>query len=140
MGFTEIHPLVIHFPIALFSVGFLCDVMGFFFQKKSLEHAGWWNLVIGVFTSVCAIITGLIADLESNPRLIDEPFPLHENHAYLQILVVCVLSLLMVWRIKLRQSIPLDSKTSLMYLYVLGITVGILFYGSHLGAILSGRI
>jgi len=140
MGFTEIHPLVIHFPIALFSVGFLCDVMGFIFQKKSLEHAGWWNLVFGVFTSVCAIITGLIADLESNPRLIDEPFPLHENHAYLQILVVCVLSLLMVWRIKLRQSIPLDSKTSLMYLCVLGITVGILFYGSHLGAILSGRI
>ena len=140
MGFTEIHPLVIHFPIALFSVGFLCDFMGFVFQKKSLEHAGWWNLVIGVFTSVCAIITGLIADLGSSPRLIDEPFPLHENHAYLQILVVCVLSFLMVWRIKLRQSIPLDSKISLIYLCVLGITVGILFYGSHLGAVESGRI
>ena len=95
---------------------------------------------VQVFTSICAIITGLIADLGSNPRLIDEPFPLHENHAYLQILVICVLSLLMVWRIKLRQSIPLGSNSALIYLCVLGITVGILFYGSHLGAILSGRI
>ena len=140
MAFTEIHPLVIHFPIALFSVGFLCDVLGFVSQNKSLEHAGWWNLVFGVFLSVFAIITGLIADSGSSPRLIDEPFPLHENHAYLQILVVCVLLLLMVWRIKLRQSIPLDSKIALIYLCVLGITVGILFYGSHLGAVLSGRV
>ncbi len=140
MAFTEIHPLVIHFPIALFSVGFLCDALGFVFQKKSLEHAGWWNLVFGIFSSVCAIITGLLADSGSRPRLIDEPFPLHENHAYLQILVVCVLSLLMVWRLKLRQSIPLEPKAALIYLCVLGITVGLLFYGSHLGALLSGRI
>ena len=140
MDFTEIHPLVIHFPIALLSVGFLCDVLGFIFQKKSLEHAGWWNLFFGVISSVCALITGLIADFGGSPRLIDEPFPLHENHAYLQILVVCVFLSLMVWRIKLRRALPLDSKTSLIYLGVLGITVGILFYGSHLGAVLSGRI
>ena len=140
MAFTEIHPLVIHFPIALLSVGFLCDVLGFIFQKKSLEHAGWWNLFFGVISSVCALITGLIADFGGSPRLIDEPFPLHKNHAYLQILVVCVFLSLMVWRIKLRRALPLDLKTALIYLGVLGITVGILFYGSHLGAVLSGRI
>ena len=140
MGFAEIHPLVIHFPIALLSVGFLCDVLGFVFQKKSLENAGWWNLFFGMFSSICAFITGLIADFGGSPRLIDEPFPLHENHAYLQILVVCVFLSLMVWRIKLRRALPLDSITALIYLGVLGITVGVLFYGSHLGAVLSGRI
>jgi uncharacterized membrane protein len=140
MGFAEIHPLVIHFPIALLSVGFLCDVLGFVFQKKSLEHAGWWNLFFGMFSSICAFITGLIADFGGSPRLIDEPFPLYENHAYLQILVICVLLILVLWRIKLGRSIPLGSRRALAYLCVFGVTVGVLFYGSHLGAVLSGRI
>jgi uncharacterized membrane protein len=121
-------------------VGFLCDTLGCFFQKKTLEHAGWWNLVFGVLFSVCSIITGLIADFWSRPRLIEVPFPLHENHAYLQILVVCIFLSLMVWRTKNRLALSLDSKPALVYLGVLGVAVGLLFYGSHLGAVLSGRI
>ena len=140
MGFAEIHPLVIHFPIALLSVGFLCDVLGFVFQKKSLEHAGWWNLFFGMFSSICAFITGLIADFGGSPRLIDEPFPLHENHAYLQILTVCLFLSLMIWRAKTRPILSFDSKPALIYLGVLWFSVGLLFYGSHLGAVLSGRI
>jgi len=140
MDFTEIHPLVIHFPIALFSVGFLCDTLGCVFQKKGLEHAGWWNLVFGVLFSVVSIITGLIIDFGSRPRLIDRPFPLHENHAYLQILTVCLFLSLMVWRAKTRPVLSFDSKPALIYLGVLWFSVGLLFYGSHLGAVLSGRI
>ena len=90
MSLDEIHPLIIHFPIALLSVGFLCDLLSYILQNKSLAHAGWWNFVFGVVSSVCALITGLITDLSSKPSLVDEPFPVHENHASLQIFVVCV--------------------------------------------------
>jgi len=139
VAFTEIHPLVIHFPIALFSVGFLCDVMGFVFQKKSLENAGWWNLVFGVFTSVCAIITGLIADYGSKPGLMDEPFPIHTNHGSLQILASCVFVVLLFWRGRLQGTLPQKPKMVLLYFSITGIAVTILFYGSHLGAVFAGR-
>jgi len=139
MSLDEIHPLIIHFPIALLSVGFLCDLLSYILQNKSLAHAGWWNFIFGVVSSVCALITGLITDLSSKPSLVDEPFPVHENHASLQIFVVCVFLALMIWRINLRGSLPANSRNAVIYLGVLGVAVAILFYGSHLGAVFSGR-
>ena len=139
MSLGEIHPLIIHFPIALLSVGFLCDLLSYILQNKSLAHAGWWNFIFGVVSSVCALITGLITDLSSKPSLVDEPFPVHENHASLQIFVVCIFLALMIWRINLRGSLPANSRNAVIYLGVLGVAVAILFYGSHLGAIFSGR-
>ena len=139
MSLDEIHPLIIHFPIALLSVGFLCDLLSYVLQNKSLAHAGWWNFVFGVVSSVCALITGLITDLSSKPSLVGEPFPVHENHASLQIFVVCIFLALMIWRINLRGSLPANSRNAVIYLGVLGVAVAILFYGSHLGAVFSGR-
>jgi len=139
MSLDEIHPLIIHFPIALLSVGFLCDLLSYILQNKSLAHAGWWNFIFGVVSSVCALITGLITDLSSKPSLVDEPFPVHENHASLQIFVVCIFLALMIWRINLRGSLPANSRDAVIYLGVLGVAVAILFYGSHLGAVFSGR-
>jgi len=139
MSLDEIHPLIIHFPIALLSVGFLCDLLSYILQNKSLAYAGWWNFIFGVVSSICALITGLITDLSSKPSLVDEPFPVHENHASIQIFVVCIFLALMIWRINLRGSLPSNSRDAFIYLGVLGVAVAILFYGSHLGAIFSGR-
>ena len=139
MSLDEIHPIIIHFPIALLSVGFLCDLLSYILQNKSLSSAGWWNFIFGVVSSVCALITGLITDLSSKPSLVDEPFPVHENHASLQIFVVCIFLALMIWRINLRGSLPSNSRDAVIYLGVLGVAVAILFYGSHLGAVFSGR-
>ena len=139
MSLDEIHPLIIHFPIALLSVGFLCDLLSYVLQNKSLAHAGWWNFIFGVVSSVCALITGLITDLSSKPSLVDEPFPVYENHASLQIFVVCIFLALMIWRINLRGSLPANSRNAVIYLGVLGVAVAILFYGSHLGAVVAGR-
>ena len=139
MSLDEIHPLIIHFPIALLSVGFLCDLLSYILQNKSLAHAGWWNFIFGVVSSVCALITGLITDLSSKPSLVDELFPVHENHASLQIFVVCIFLALMIWRINLRGSLPSNSSDAFIYLGVLGVAVAIMFYGSHLGAVFAGR-
>ncbi len=139
MSFDEIHPLIIHFPIALLSTGFLFDFLSYRLKKKSLELAGWWNLILGMVSALCAIVTGLIADYGSKPSLMDEPFPLHTNHGSLQILASCVFMVLLFWRGRLQGMLPSKSKMVLLYLSVSGIAVSILFYGSHLGAVFSGR-
>ena len=139
MSLDEIHPLIIHFPIALLSAGFLFDFLSYMLKQKGLESAGWWNLILGVVSSLCALITGLITDLASKPSLVDSPFPVHENHGSLQFFVVCIFLVLMIWRIKLRSTSSSDSNISLIYLGAQGVAVAILFYGSHLGAVFAGR-
>ena len=44
-----LHSLFIHFPIALFSTGFACDLIAFIFRKDSAENAGWWCLFFVLF-------------------------------------------------------------------------------------------
>jgi uncharacterized membrane protein len=139
MSFDEIHPLIIHFPIALLSSGFLFDFLSFLLKKKSLEFAGWWNLILGIVSALCAIVTGLIADYSSKPSFMDEPFPIHTNHGSLQILASCVFVALLFWRGRLQGTLPKKPKMVLLYFSITGIAVTILFYGSHLGAVFAGR-
>ena len=139
MSFDEIHPLIIHFPIALLSAGFLCDFLSYLLKKKSLEFAGWWNLILGMVSALCAIVTGLIADYGSKPGLMEEPFPVHTNHGSLQILASCIFVVLLFWRGRLQGTLPKKPKMILLYLSVSGIAVTTLFYGAHLGAVFSGR-
>ena len=139
MSFDEIHPLIIHFPIALLSTGFLFDFLSYLLKKKGLEFAGWWNLILGMVSALCAIVTGLIADYSSKPGLMDEPFPIQKNHGSLQILASCVFVALLFWRGRLQGTLPKKPKMVLLYFSITGIAVTILFYGSHLGAVFAGR-
>ena len=139
MSFDEIHPLIIHFPIALLSAGFLFDFSSYLLKKKSLEFAGWWNLILGMVSALCAIVTGLIADYGSKPGLMEEPFPVHTNHGSLQIFASCIFVILLFWRGRLQGTLPKKPKMVLLYLSVSGIAVTTLFYGAHLGAVFSGR-
>ena len=139
MSFDEIHPLIIHFPIALLSAGFLFDFSSYLLKKKSLEFAGWWNLILGMVSALCAIVTGLIADYGSKPGLMEEPFPVHTNHGSLQIFASCIFVVLLFWRGRLQGTLPKKPKMVLLYLSVSGIAVTTLFYGAHLGAVFSGR-
>ena len=139
MSFDEIHPLIIHFPIALLSAGFLFDFSSYLLKKKSLEFAGWWNLILGMVSALCAIVTGLIADYGSKPGLMEEPFPVHTNHGSLQIFASCIFVVLLFWRGRLQGTLPKKPKMILLYLSVSGIAVTTLFYGAHLGAVFSGR-
>ena len=139
MSFDEIHPLIIHFPIALLSAGFLFDFLSYLLKKKSLEFAGWWNLILGMVSALCAIVSGLIADYGSKPGLMEEPFPVHTNHGSLQIFASCIFVVLLFWRGRLQGTLPKKPKMILLYLSVSGIAVTTLFYGAHLGAVFSGR-
>ena len=96
-------------------------------------------MILGMVSALCAIVTGLLADYGSKPGLMDEPFPVHTNHGSLQILASCVFMVLLFWRRRLQGMLPSKSKMVLLYLSVSGIAISILFYGSHLGAVFSGR-
>jgi len=57
------HPVVIHFPIALFMFGALLEILGWRSRRDSLREAGYWNLLAGAVSTVLVVPTGFIAAL-----------------------------------------------------------------------------
>ena len=84
-----------------------------------------------------AVGTGFLADrLYGHMTL---PFPFFETHGALQITACLIFLGLFVLRFRNDQRLPEGNLRS-VYLLVAGIAVGLLFYGAHVGAQLSGRI
>ncbi|HCV82404.1 MAG TPA: hypothetical protein DGQ38_15285 [Zunongwangia profunda] len=135
--FIDLHPLVIHFPIALLSSAILFDFIGIIFNNKELLVTSWWVMLLALISSSGAIITGFIDD-----DLIghfNNTFPIWKNHGLIQIISLISFSSLFVWRTK---QIGLFHSIKLVWIYLLLslINVVTLFYGAHLGAQLAGRI
>jgi uncharacterized membrane protein len=58
---TYIHPMIIHFPIALLIVGFLFEVVGVAANKEFYSKAAFILLLLGGAGAVAAYITGNLA-------------------------------------------------------------------------------
>jgi len=64
-GITEmanVHPLFVHFPIALLNGFLLMELLGAITDKRSLRSAATWMLYLGTLGAVVTVITGLIAE------------------------------------------------------------------------------
>lgn len=55
-----IHPMIVHFPIALLIVGFISDLISIFFKNSFFAKAGLFLLIFGTLGVVAAYITGNI--------------------------------------------------------------------------------
>jgi uncharacterized membrane protein len=58
---THIHPMIVHFPIALLIIGFLFDFVGEVFKKEFFGKAAFYLLLLGTLGVVAAYISGNIA-------------------------------------------------------------------------------
>lgn len=55
---SQLHPQVVHFPIALFMVYVLLEILGVFIKKDFLSKAAHLILFLGVLGAVAAVLTG----------------------------------------------------------------------------------
>lgn len=53
-----IHPIIVHFVIAMVLFAFLCDVIGYFTHNPRLYEVSWWNMLIATASIFIAIIFG----------------------------------------------------------------------------------
>jgi len=54
------HPIVVHFVIAMVLFGFLCDVIGYFTKNYRLFEVSWWNMFFATISIFIAIIFGQV--------------------------------------------------------------------------------
>jgi uncharacterized membrane protein len=55
------HVVLIHFPIALFIIGFVFDVLAQRLNRQELEDVAYYNLLAAAILSLPTVLTGLIA-------------------------------------------------------------------------------
>lgn len=55
----ELHPLLVHFPIALLFMAFVFDGIGWLWKSASLRLAGLYCLVAGAVGTVLGVLSGL---------------------------------------------------------------------------------
>ena len=54
----DIHPLVVHFPIALLVVGAVCDAIGILNHRDFFLKTGYFLFSLGALTAIVAALTG----------------------------------------------------------------------------------
>ncbi|MEM9088011.1 MAG: DUF2231 domain-containing protein [Cyanobacteria bacterium P01_F01_bin.53] len=52
------HPIVVHFVIAMVLFAVVCDAIAYFTKNQSLQEVGWWNMVFATISIFIAIIFG----------------------------------------------------------------------------------
>lgn len=127
-GLQNVHPIFVHFPLALLSAGILFDVLGYTLKKPSLSNAGWWCFALGVLAAIVTVFTGLQA--EGTVPLSPEAQKVLKNHEHFQIYSTIVLTGLLIWRSIKRGVLP---HPAAVYLVIAAIAVGSILFGSHYG-------
>lgn len=86
---SHLHPMIVHFPIALITVGFLADVVFLFFKtEKCLSKTGFYLMVLGALAAVAAWSTGQLFTNEPSQGAILKVFEKHETGALITMILM----------------------------------------------------
>ena len=128
------HPVIIHFPIALFIISVVFDVIAIWKRNPVLAKAAFYNLIAAALTAPVAIVSGLTAwqwQLEGSKL---------KGNLLLHLLFALGASgmiwLLCAWRISQRK-LPLRTP-GLIYMLLALATVLLIAIAGHLGGFVSG--
>jgi len=128
------HYIFLHFPIALFSVGYLFNVFAFFLKDELLDKFGFWNLGLGIISGIISIITGFITDNVIVGHMTD-PFPIWYTHGSHMIIAIIIFYLFFIlkfyWGSLIKDKYLLFLHTLLLLFFI---------HGTHIGAKLADRI
>jgi uncharacterized membrane protein len=91
---THLHPMLVHFPIALIAIGFLAELAFLFFKNEtSLTKMGYYLLIIGTIATCATWLTGNLftSEMEGAAGQIRE---IHEKLATITLVLLVITSIL----------------------------------------------
>jgi len=100
---ANIHPLLVHFPIAFLLAFFLLDVVATLAKKSAWRLVASWFLYLGTVAAAFTVLAGFIA-ADSIPHG-GNVHEIMERHQYFGIWVLSIATVLSLWRIKAGESI-----------------------------------
>ncbi len=126
----NIHPLVVHFPIAFLAGAALFYYLSWIFRKDSLATTAFSLLIVGVLSAATAVGTGLYAE---EGVMISRSVRAHllEKHEEIMITTLCITSALMIWALFAR---PFPQKGRAIFLLLLLVLLSVMSVGADYGA------
>lgn len=94
----HLHPLIVHFPIALITVGFIAEVASLFFKKeKCLSKTAFYLMVLGSLAAIAGWSSGqLFTDHPAQGEIL-KVFQKHETGALVTMILIIVGTLFRIW-------------------------------------------
>jgi uncharacterized membrane protein len=117
---AHLHPMIVHFPIALITIGFVAEVVSLFFRsEKCLSRTGFYLMVLGTLAAIAAWTTGQLFTNEPAQGEIVAVFTKHETGALITMIIMILGSAFRIWLvIKKQEESPM--KWIAFGLYLLG--------------------
>lgn len=126
----DLHPALVHFPIALLFVAFFLTVLGR--TNGKYKETSWIMLVIGALATIPTAVSGFISHFPY------ENLPVSNDigkHNILGFAVTIIFNLILFWRWKSRKSDKdIFDKTSYLIAFLLGIII-LFFLGGSGGSL-----
>ena len=125
----NIHPLIVHFPIALLPVSGLFYLLGWLTGKESCGWTALWLLGLGTLGAAAAVATGLYGaeGVMVAPSVREHLLLVHER---IMLAVLGLSVVLLVWASIAR---PMPSKGGVVFLILLAILSASLAAGADFG-------
>ncbi len=124
-----IHPIVVHFVIAMVLFAFLCDIIGYFTRNFRLYEVSWWNMFFATISIFIAIIFGQYEAGLAQPY--EAVQPVLNLHTLIGWSLSGIIAALTGWRYVIRSNNT--EKLPIPYLGLGLVLVGIVFFQVYLG-------
>jgi uncharacterized membrane protein len=124
-----LHPLLVHFPIALLFLSVAADLVAFFSNSASLRNTGWWALIGAALGGVVTVAAG-VYDMR-RATLQEEVHHLVHQHMKVGFALLAAIIGLTVWRWTVYTR-P-ERSVSAVYLDVALLTMGLAGFQGWLG-------
>ena len=127
-----IHPIVVHFVIAMALITVVFDVIGVVSRKKNLFEVSFWNLIVATVAIFVAIIFGQVEAGLANPYGASRD--ILNIHSTIGWSLAGVLALLTGWRYVARQKDPTNLPRGFLALDVVlaGLVITQVYLGDKL--------
>jgi uncharacterized membrane protein len=124
-----IHPIVVHFVIAMVLFAFLCDVIGYLTNNFRLYEVSWWNMFLATISIFIAIIFGQFEAGLAQPY--EAVQPILNLHTLIGWSLSGIIAALTAWRYVIRSRSP--EKLPIPYVGLGLLLVAIVCFQVYLG-------
>ena len=126
----NIHPLVVHFPIAFLVGAAFFYFLSWIFRNQTLATTGFFLLILGTISAGAAVGTGLYGE---EGVMISRSVREHllEVHEKIMLATMGLSMILTIWAVIAR---PFPKKKRLLFLFLFLVLAGIMTVGADYGA------
>ena len=130
---SHIHPMLVHFPVALILIGFLAELAALVYKKEiCLTKFGLYLLIAGNLAAIFTWLSGALftAKMEGAAGQIRET---HELIALTAVILATITSIIRIYIIRQKEEKPGMKKIAFLFYVLIAIAIGLTgFFGGTL--------